>query len=264
MELTGSRGPTNPGLLEAMRLMSLEDDQGSRARFYKELLNGTFLVPLADESQVRADGTLGSGQVNFVMARSEEGYLYMLVFTDMRAVRKWKPLAGRRTAIMPGPAMFKTAVENGIEGIVVNQRRHTGATVTRAEIEALAEGLMPTRDAGSAREMQKIAEKPSVVRPPSRWPSITVADQLKTDLRKFPDLAEAYLFEMTRGDGVPHLTIGLRFNRMLDELRVGTIVETIGAGMKQLLLEREYIDLLPLDDELLREVQAAVPPFYPA
>jgi hypothetical protein len=91
-----------------------------------------------------------------------------------------------------------------------------------------------------------------------------VADQLKTDLRKFPDLAEAYLFEMTRGDGVPHLTIGLRFNRMLDELRVGTIVETIGAGMKQLLLEREYIDLLPLDDELLREVQAAVPPFYPA
>jgi hypothetical protein len=51
---------------------------------------------------------------------------------------------------------------------------------------------------------------------------------------------------------------------MLDELRVGTIVETIGAGMKQLLLEREYIDLLPLDDELLREVQAAVPPFYPA
>jgi len=262
MELSGNHGVNNPGLLDAMRLMSREDNTKSRGLFYQELLKGTFLVPLADVSQVLADGTIPEGRVDFVMARSDEGNLYMLAFTDMWAIRKWKPLARGRTAVMPGKVMFRTAVENGIEGIVINHKNRVGATVTRAEFESLADEMMPAAAGDAAGELLHVSRQPSLVRPPARWPYITLADRIKSDFRTFPEVVEAFLFEVQGGEDTGQLTIGLLFVRGVEEQRVRTVVEAVGEGMKPFLRAHERIDLLPLNEDMLAQVRAIVPPFY--
>lgn len=44
--------PHNPRLLEAMRVMSLGDNAGTREAFYRELLVSTFVTPLSPEAEL--------------------------------------------------------------------------------------------------------------------------------------------------------------------------------------------------------------------
>jgi hypothetical protein len=139
MKVIGGEAPTNPFLVEAMRRVVMKDGARTRKTFFKELLRSTFLVPLSEEAQIRPDGRLDKGQVPMVMGKDAEGYLHMLAFTDVVALNAWGSDA-RHAAVMPASTLFKAAVENRIETITLNYKQPVSLTISRPDIEALAEG----------------------------------------------------------------------------------------------------------------------------
>jgi hypothetical protein len=262
IERTHGSMPTNPFLLEKMKQLALEDNDQSRRAYYQAVLISTFLVPVAGPSQPSQDPNPAAPFTQtFIMLKDNIGLKYILAFTDVDALRTYKP-EGCNVSIAPASILLETAVKNDISTILINHQYHTGAVLKAREIEALAEGIMPVLEDGPAVALTLPEGTPRTVKPLTRAPAGMV-QALRAVLSEAAFIRQAFLFSSEIGRGRAHAVVGLELSAEAGT-QLGELVDRLGRMMKEFLDPAEFADIMVLDRDLLESVSAVVAPFYAA
>jgi len=263
-----AKEPTNPNLLRAMRVVAEGGNAEALHELHKELLTSSLLIPTTSEIESLEPGgwlTLSLDlDVKILTARYSEGQIAMAAFTDIDALRSWRP-EGNPYIALGGPDLFGIAASQGIAAVLVNPAGPVGGEITRQEIKMLAEGVIPyqeTRDSASAQVSVPQGTN-LMIGAPAVPPAPELVDQLRAVLDEHTKVSEAYLFQMVMGKGAPHLVIGLKLDGEVAKLRIEEIAQAIMNRIQPSLSPDEFVDLMILDrEELLQTVKNFVPPVF--
>jgi hypothetical protein len=123
-------GLKNPGLLEAMQMLSKQRSHECRIAVYQRLLNATLLLPLQD-GEPKVVGTLG--KFNCYGA-----------FTDYRSVRLWDP-RGCSLRELYSIDLFPMLQSLGAGSLLINPDGDVGGELYRNEIDTMAKAATRNR-----------------------------------------------------------------------------------------------------------------------
>jgi SseB protein N-terminal domain len=144
--------PDPKSLLLAMDTVAKNDAPDSRVRLYREFLKSWlwFCVPELPDG-LKAGMTVVPTGMNILVATplNAKGEKVLPVFTEPRALANYDP--NSPYLALPGVEIFKMALKLGVVVVVVNpfdplrKPLFAGGTLSRREVEALAQGMIPER-----------------------------------------------------------------------------------------------------------------------
>jgi hypothetical protein len=249
-------------------LKKMETDQNPklRQRFFAELLNCKLFVATPGEAASELpsvcpvtndhEETLG-----FIAIRDPEGKPAMIVFTGETSLSAWqRDECGHLE--MPAADVFKMAVGNQINSLVINPKGPHSVFVSQSELHALAEGSIPQPSVNGITA-QKIAQNKMVLGKPVLPPRRGLVLEVKKQSESHPEIMAAYIVQGVIGDGEPHLVIALQ---MIDGSSVTEVITPIAQSIQKILFPDEYVDFYPVftRDEITNLLPQYGPPVYQA
>jgi hypothetical protein len=258
-------GITNPQLLSALHAMQDRDSLDNRKAVYRALMDSTLMLPVTESVMDKLASEVGltfeESTLRLITRQDESGELLLLAFTDQDAMAAWRPEVNRYIAL-EGQELFSLALQNQVSEIIVNPAGPVSKRLTRYEIIALALGkILFNRDSPTVERVHpdtSLLIDPPAPRPPRRW--IT---KLKDLLSSHPQIATAYLFDLSVENQPARLILGIRLAEGVDEAVGEILTQVISKDIQQTLGEKHGLDLMILSPgTLLEAVKSKVPPLY--
>lgn len=126
-------------IVSAMRAVNRHDTPATRAWMLGLLLGTTLLVATPERPGSRHPHTLHGGEKLTLLTGTGPHGVTLPVFTDIAAMELWRPDGGGYV-VLAARAVFELAAGNDIARIVIDPGSGVHGEVSRAEIEALAQG----------------------------------------------------------------------------------------------------------------------------
>jgi len=222
------------------------DKPSLRKAFYEKLLGATFLLPTtAEPSRILPPGCPliddHGEETGFLATTDPEGKPALFIFTSESALTAWRPNDQHHVEMESGE-LFRFALANEINSIVINAGDASAGFLSRGEIQALADNLLPTQidngvAAQSLSESNKIAIKPL-----STSPAKELINMICQQASEHDSIEAVYLAEGTIGNDRSRLIVAL-------QLTVGSsadkVMSAIAKPIQSALPDGEYIDFLP-------------------
>ncbi len=238
------KAPANPGLLDAMRAVALNDTPEARRALYRELSTATFLLPQPEPPEGEAPGLswYKEGQPFAALAeRDLQGRLVIPVFTDTTALFAWAPPEASYMA-MPALTLFALMPELRADIIVINVAGPTGGEVTPGEARVLAQGGVPGPD-GSYSFPQG---GQLLVRYPDPVPPEGLVSALWRAAAAEPAIEAIYLVNAVFGEGEDHLLAGIEFSPLPAPGDLPGIMRQLSDALSGWVDEGSYVDFIVL------------------
>lgn len=236
--------PTNPGLLNAMRAVALNDSQETRQALYQEFLAATFLLPQPEPplGQSPALSWYTEGEPFTALADHDlQGRLVIPAFTDTTALFAWAPPDTSYVA-MPAAAVFSLMLNVKADVLVINVAGPTGGELTRGEARILAQGGIPAQDGSYAFPEGGTLHM--------RYPDPAPPDDLVSALWRAAaaqaTIEAVYLVSAVFGQGEEHLLAGIEFSPMPGSQDLAEIMGALSESLMAVVDEATYIDFMVL------------------
>lgn len=137
-----SGGMAAAALEEAMRAIAERDVHETRAALYRRLLDAWLLAITPPTMEDPSAGVFRfSGQLPLVTVAHTDG-MVLPAFTSAKRVGEWLPAGGQYVAL-PARELLTVALDVDASRIHLNPGSQTQGTITRFEIEQLADGRLP-------------------------------------------------------------------------------------------------------------------------
>jgi len=267
--LLGGTGPSL-SLSRAIKAVALDDKPSTRRALYESLLKSTLLiatvVPEADAQAQPAVPSADKRVVYPVTLKNDQGQTAWLAFTDADSFAAWKAADPRSErcscADVPGPVLFRSAQENGLDEIVVNLAGPTtSGGLSRGEIELLAQGMDAVVSRFGRPEVVPLGTT-VVVGPPAKWPSAEFLSIIRDGLGGHPEVKAAYVFQLTTSKRKMPLALGIEFRKPLGDQEARDIMDPVCAQAVGALGPEQSLDAMVLESDLLERVRQVVAPVF--
>ncbi|MBZ5719344.1 MAG: SseB family protein [Acidobacteriia bacterium] len=214
----------NPVLVQAMHQLALNDSSENRKQLYDAFLGSMLLVPVPEIPPGLTPGlqttkTNVELQLTTVLDRNERRVT--AAFTDIEALRNWDP--NTPYLGLKAQDLFRFVMGTDIQEIVVNpfdpirKMIRPGGRITRAELDFLSKGVIPSRIGPKGVEFQIKANEKVAIGLPSERPSAEIEELLRSKASGFSEIDALYLFQMATQAGSSHTVIGIQLSKALPE-----------------------------------------------
>ena len=265
--LFGRNKDTSSALEQVLEKMGTDNSSKLRERFYRALLDSKLFLATPGENaedvpvscpitNEKEDG------IGFIATNGPDGKPAMIVFSGRQGFEAWQQV-GCECVEMPAGEIFKLAVNNQINSVVINPRGPFGGFITQGELRALAEGAIPQPyKRGIAAQQIKQNNKMSIGKPVLP-PRKSLVSEVKKQSEAHPEITAAYIVEGVIGNGEPHTVIALQ---MTAGASVNQVIPPIAESIQKILFEGEYVDFYPIfpQDEMTKLLPQYGPPVYQA
>lgn len=215
-------GPDNSALVEAMVAVATDDSPSTRARVYRLLLDAHLVVMSGAstvDGRVRPSGV--DEAVELVSFHDDDGAV-LPVFTGTDALLRFRP-EGATYAVLPGADLFQLVASSTIDRLALDAGSPTGGYVTRVEIEALAQGVMP-----GERSDVVAADTEIRIGLPAEPPSIEVLDAVRAAAHDTPGVDRAWLTMIQHGNSTPTVVIAVEIGDPDADVVIQQLVARLG------------------------------------
>ena len=253
----------NPSLVKAMHQVALADNPGNRKTLYQELLQSMLLIPIPQLPQGLKAGlqTTAAGtqiQLTGIMDRNNERVT--TAFTDAEALRNWDPntpYIGLKTQ-----DLFRLVMGTDVQAVLINpfdpirKMIRPGGRVTRAEIDVLANGIIPTRIGPTNVEFQLKANEKVLIGLPAKPLGPGVQEELEGCAHTIPEIHQLFLFQMATQSGSSHTIIGINLDARVPREREAEIAAHLGKSAQGKLGPKESLDFAFPQGSMAEQVRA--------
>ena len=252
---------------QVLKKLATNDSSNLRERFYRELLASRLFLatPSAATTDVPVACPITNEKedgVGFIATNGPDGKPAMIVFTGQVGFEAWQA-EGCECAEMPADEIFKLAINNQINSIIINPRGPFGGFITQRELRALAEGSIPGEYKDGLAPQQISKDSKMVLGKSILPPRKSLVAEVRKQALNHPEISAAYIVQGVIGNGEPHLIIALQ---MIAGASVDTVIPPIAQSVQKILTPGEYVDFYPLfpKDELIDLLPNYGPPVYQA
>ena len=252
----------NPSLVKAMHELALSDNLDNRKRLYEAFLGSMLWVPVPEVPKGLGPGlqtTRGDIKLQLTGMLDRNNVRVTTVFTDAEALRNWDP--NTPYLALKAQDLFRFAMGTDIQAIVINpfdpirKMIRPGGRITRAEIDLLAKGLVPSRVGPRSTQFQFKANEKVAIGLPATPPSSVVETLLCACAAALPEVSELFLFQMTTQAGTSHTVIGIGLNAVVAPLRGDKIVDRMGTSIQRELGLGQSLDFTFLRGSMADQVR---------
>jgi hypothetical protein len=254
----------NAPLVQAMHTMASEDNRETRNRLYEALLASTLIIPtpeLPEGLRASADRPAGSAlRIDMVGFHDRQGRKITPAFTDTDALKTWDP--NTPSIGLKAQALFEMVRGTEFQALVINpfdpirEMIRPGGIVTRAEIEVLANGIVPNFTGPKTAQFQLKANEKVLIGRPALPPSQAIEELLKKEARAFPAIAELYVFQMATQAGSSHTVIGISLSGDTARNRQDEITKSMMMSIQSELKSDQSLDFTFLSGSMLDQVRS--------
>lgn len=223
-----------------MRSVVEDDTSDHRRALFDLLLSSTLLAVTPDVARLPG---APEGQSSLTTLESEDGPV-LPVFTNVEAIRAWRQ-TGYRPVALPGRTLFQTAARYKTAKVEVNPGSVPRGWISRAEIEALAQGRIPVGPVRQRTEPIRDKVQRPAVRPPE-----ALIEAARRALQSHPETVAAWLFAMLVGDGPAQLTVGVELVGGLDEAASCAAIQRIVEETWARSSDAEQLKFIPVNNAL--------------
>jgi SseB protein N-terminal domain/SseB protein C-terminal domain len=253
----------NAELIQALAVAGETGAAESWKRVYRLLMESPLCIPVLGVPELAASEPGSTGKalnISVVRLKDSEGRPVTLAFTDEEALHHWRPyLRGIR---IPGRQFFGMVKQTDVSGVLINFHDHEqtalrpGGRLTRFEIEALAQGIVPARPDESGRvEMTVSADSTIEVNVANELPSQQVLDALSAAGRTMPDIKQLYVVELTFEGEEPHNVIGVELLDAVANERWQAITRGLADSVNKLLKSGSFLEFVRVEGALGEAIQ---------
>lgn len=195
----------NERLVQAMRMVAVEDSAEHRTELYDAMLTGELFVLTPQQPVTTGDVDLSTGdRVDLVTLTDEEGDL-LPAFTDEASILRFSEQGGGYLAV-PGQALFEMVAGTDIGRVALNPGSPTHGFVQRTEIEALARGRLPVEGGEVVRQATEV-----LVGRPAEPPPAHVVAALRSAMSAEARAETAWVFLLSQPPTPPQLVVAIAF-----------------------------------------------------
>ncbi|MDP9072058.1 MAG: SseB family protein [Actinomycetota bacterium] len=235
------RGPEDaPGNVRLSHaLASVADGHADAARqeVYRALLDGVVLVPTVEVSP-------GEGSTVAVFPDGEGGSV-LVAFSNVGALRSWAAEA-KTFVVVPGGELARVARRHRVRGVLLDPASPNRLSLAPAELDALADGLVPVR--AGASEAAVGSPLPRRVQP-TRFPFPEAALASLRGLSSRPEASAVHLLDVGYGGEDPVPTVVVELAHGVGD--PGGLLEEIASSLASTLPRGQRVDVVEADDALL-------------
>jgi hypothetical protein len=205
--------------------------------------------------------TKGPVQLQITGITDRDGTRLTPAFTDSEALRNWDPNTPHLA--IKAQELFRLVMESNIQGIIINpfdpirKMIRPGGRVTRAELDLLSKGLIPSHIGRKGVQFQIKANEKIFIGRPAHPPSQAVEELLKSKAASFPSIAELYLFQMATQAGPSHTVIGINLCESVARDQQDEIAKGLGTSVQPELKHGQALDFMFLRGSTLDQVRGA-------
>jgi hypothetical protein len=180
-------------------------------------------------------------------------------FTDSEALQNWDP--NTPSLGIKAQEFFRLVTGTDIQAIVINpfdpirKMIRPGGRVTRAELDLLSKGVVPTQIGPKGVQFQLKSNETTYIGIPAKRPSAGVEASLRDKASEVPEIDELYLFQMAT-KGSSHTVIGIGLNKILSRTLEDKIATTLGDYIQPMIEKGESLDVLILRGSIRDQVRA--------
>ena len=185
-----------PSRLQDLLNASAADPEGDRTAFFRALSAAKLLVMLEQPVSKKGD------PLQCVMLE-DAGQVVLPAFTDVEALRLLEPARAHWTQVETR-VICRLALEGAFDRVVLNPAGPVGLELSGAEIQSIAEGLIPT----GQRQVVVDREVEIKIGVPADKLARRVIDEMRQAAAQ-PGVREAWWFWMSVGEGRPHLGLAV-------------------------------------------------------
>jgi len=253
----------NAELIQAMTVAGETGTAESWKRAYRLLMDSRLCIPVMGVPELAASGPAGAGKafnIAVVRLKDSQGKAVTLAFTDEEALRHWRPEI--RAVRIPGREFFGMIKQTDVSGVLLNfhdpgqSPLRPGGRLTRFEIEALAQGIVPGRPDETGRvEMTVSGDATIQVNVVSEPPPQPVLDALCAAAPAIPEIKQLYLVELTFEGEEPHNVIGIELLQPVLRERWQAITKSLAESIHNLLEGRSFLEFVRVEGALGGAIQ---------
>jgi len=225
-----------------------------RGPLYEALLRADLAVMTTDDPSTSEPGT------HLQLAIHDQGELSLPVFTNAEEMKAWNPDMAGGLAIAARD-LFPFFLETEAEALIINPGGELNGSLSRAEVAALAVGVIPTGGDPEVLGVPQPAGEVELGRPKYEELPLDFADAVRTACGTVPEVLRAYIFRVTAADVEPHHVVGLCVQEGADPR---TVVREIGRKIKARRLpdhihtDYDFLDRQEGYEEAVRQVTSPV------
>jgi hypothetical protein len=249
----------NAALLNAIGEVVQHDTPETRAGLYAAVLQSMlYLVSMPGEG----DAELGTGeitlqegqQLSLATIRDGEGRTYLPAFTDLERLSRSLPEKARYVRIA-AQSVCRMFMQGDGEGIVINPAQAPTGVITRAEAQALANGVAPEIDENGQLRIEVPQQMRIAVGKPDVAPAESFVEAIRGEAAKHSIVREVHLFKAAIEDQQPRLMIGLLVDEGLTPEQMHPAFETIGKAAYEARGDSEAFDMMPLNEQMIEAIR---------
>jgi hypothetical protein len=244
--------PENLAFLQAMEAVARLDSLENRQALYRAMLQAWFLVPTNQKP------TSGAGKhalesdtrVSIPIHRDARGKNIVPAFTDEQALAHWS--GASPWFALQGLIFFQSVIGTEADEIAVNPFRpgeeiiRPFGRITRAEFQALAEGLIPEpRSQGKTMQMTAMKPQRVLVGMPVEMPRKEVFDALTSAAKSQTAIRALYFCQIKFAEGGPHRAVAIDFLAGTSPEAADAGAHALGSAIQPLLPSGELFDFFP-------------------
>lgn len=254
--------PENAELVQAMTVAGETGTAESWKRAYRLLMDCRLCIPVMGVPELAAPpGGAGKAfNIAVVRLKDSQGKAVTLAFTDEEALRHWRPEI--RAVRIPGREFFGMIKQTDVSGVLLNfhdpgqSPLRPGSRLTRFEIEALAQGIVPGRPDETGRVEMTVSGNATIqVNVPSEPLSEQVLDGLCAAARAIQEIKQLYLVELTFEGEEPHNAIGIELFQPVMHDRWQAITKSMAEKVRPLLDGRSFLEFVRVEGALGGAIQ---------
>jgi SseB protein N-terminal domain/SseB protein C-terminal domain len=255
----------NPVLVRAMHDIALNENPENRKKVYEALLGSMLLVPVPE---IPADlSGLGPGlhtatsktqiQLRRVIDRNQ--IPITTAFTDLEALKNWDP--NTPYLGLNAPDLFRLVMGTDIQEVAINpfdpvrKMIRAGGRVTRAELEPLANRVVPGSAESKTVQFRLRANEKVLIGRPASPPSPAVEALLRSTAASFAAIAELYVFQMATQAGPSRTVIGINLGEDVSREQQDEIARSLGASVQAELKGGQSLDFMFLRGAMREQIR---------
>ncbi len=260
-------GPSNPYLVRAMQAVAVHDTPENRRELYALLLQSVLLLPtpvsVVEGMQGYWELLPADASMRLLTAQSSSGEPLLIAFTDIEALRAWRP-EGVPYFLMRASDLLMLAARNNMPALILNPAGPISSQIARWEIERLSHGEIPESNHAKVNQQTVHQETRVLVGMPLEPLPEVLLHQLRENLSRQPLVLAGYLFQMILDETDIRLVVGIRLMQPLPDHQVREMMQQMLSNLRPLAMPAQPLDFLILEEggNLLRAVERLIEPFF--
>jgi hypothetical protein len=245
--------PENLAFLQAMETVARSDSPENRRDLYRTMLQAWFLVPtnqMPDPDTAGKHIVESDAPVSIPIHRDANGKNFVPAFTDEHSLAQWSGASA--WFALQGLIFFQGVAGTEADEIAVNPFRQgekmirPHGRITRAEFQALAEGLIPEpRSHGKTMQMTSVKPQRVLVGLPAEMPRKEVFDALTSAAKSQPSIRALYFCQIKFAEGAPHRAVAIDFLPGTSPEDADAGAHALGSAIQPLLPSGDLFDFFP-------------------